>query len=97
MSTLYRTAGLLGVALLALTACGDEGVPADDQTDEEDGGGTEGQDPDGAEEQGDQPEEIAGRTRRMSRASLLTTTRWTRPASLRFRRTSGTAPSITRA
>ncbi|GAB3842913.1 hypothetical protein [Nesterenkonia populi] len=59
MDKFYRTTGVFGVALLALTACGDPGTPADDQTEEEDAG-AEGQDPDGAEDQGDHPDEIAG-------------------------------------
>ncbi|WP_022871970.1 hypothetical protein [Nesterenkonia alba] len=57
METLYKTTGLLGVALLALTACGDTGEDPDGHPEDE---GVEGQDPDGAEDQGDAPEEIAG-------------------------------------
>lgn len=60
MDKLYRTTGVFGVALLALTACGDVGTPADDQTEEEDAGGAQDTDPDGAEDQGEHPDEIAG-------------------------------------
>lgn len=54
---LYRTTGIFGVAVLALTACGpdDEGAQ-EDLTDE---AGQEDVDPDGAEDQGDTPGEIA--------------------------------------
>lgn len=54
MRTLYRTTGLFGVALLALTAC----EPADETTPDDDA--QEAVDPDGAEDQGNQPGEIAG-------------------------------------
>lgn len=54
MKTLYRTTGVFGVALLALTAC----EPAGDTTPEDDA--QEDVDLDGAEDQGDRPGEIAG-------------------------------------
>lgn len=54
MSTFYRTTGLFGVALLALTAC----EPAGDTAPDDDA--QEAVDPDGAEDQGNQPGEIAG-------------------------------------
>lgn len=54
MRTFYRTAGIFGVALLTLTACETAG-----ETQPEQDTGQEGADPDGAEDQGNPPEEIA--------------------------------------
>jgi hypothetical protein len=56
MKALYRTTGLFGVAVLALTACGPEDEGARDDVAED---GQEDVDPDGAEDQGDTPGEIA--------------------------------------
>ncbi|TLP76910.1 hypothetical protein FEF27_06620 [Nesterenkonia sphaerica] len=56
MKALYRTTGLFGVAVLALTACGPEDEGARDDVAED---SQEDADPDGAEEQGDTPGEIA--------------------------------------
>lgn len=54
MNTFYRTTGLFGAALLALTAC----EPADETTPDDEA--QDAVDPDGAEDQGNQPGEIAG-------------------------------------
>ncbi|NDK31091.1 hypothetical protein [Nesterenkonia haasae] len=53
---LYKTTGIFGVAVLALTACGPEDEGAQEDVDH---GGQEDVDPDGAEDQGDTPGEIA--------------------------------------
>ena len=54
--TLYRTTGIFGVAVLALTACGPEDDGGQEGVDD---AAQEETDPDGAEEQGDTPGEIA--------------------------------------
>lgn len=54
MNTFYRTTGLFGAALLALTACEPVGETAPDDE------AQDAVDPDGAEDQGNQPGEIAG-------------------------------------
>lgn len=56
VSTAVRTLGIAGIALLALTACG--GGEAEEDAGEQDGA-QEDVDPDGAEDQGIEPEEIA--------------------------------------
>ena len=53
MRTFYRAAGLFGVALLTLSACEPAGETGTDDP------GQEGVDPDGADDQGNPPEEIA--------------------------------------
>lgn len=57
MDRFYRATGVFGVALLALTACGDSGEGGDDYPEDN---APEGVDPSGAEQQGNYSDEIAG-------------------------------------
>lgn len=59
MRKLYRTTGIFGVAVLALTACGPDEEETTAGDDSPDDSAQEDVDPDGAEEQGDTPGEIA--------------------------------------
>ncbi|WP_150462104.1 hypothetical protein [Nesterenkonia ebinurensis] len=58
-NTLYRTTGIFGVAVLALTACGDDPEDTTVGDDNPEDAAQEDVDPDGAEDQGDTPGEIA--------------------------------------